>query len=290
MATAPAAQPAAQPAAASLPLPVESFIYGDEVDCLQLLLQPCASVIAPSGAFVSHSKGVIATSAFQRNTAYTVFKWFGDPFLHYHSTWTNTSATPASLGIGTPCCCKIVHLDLAVTGPVVVAVQSLLCLSSSAVVDLQRRVLAATPRLNPTGQMRVKQVSGVGNLFMTAAGMAVSKELAAGEALIVAVDRVIGCSASCTVVTLPQQPAQLLRPQLRPQAEFTGPGTVYMQTCPPGNSTSPRVELNIRLGRTITLAVLAMMLHSLLMLWSLSTEQVAEALNNILGGNVNNDG
>jgi uncharacterized protein (AIM24 family) len=300
---APAAPPAEAAAETTAPLPVESFIYGDEVDSLQLLLQPGASVIGLNASYVSCSRGIVTTSALHRTTALALFRvlvrgysFAQDTLVHSHSTWTNTSTTPASLGFGTPSCCKIVHLDLAVTGPMVVAVQSLLCFSSTATVNPQWRALAATPRftgarLSAAALLRVKHVSGTGNLFLAASGMAVSKELQAGESLLVAVDRVVACSASCTVTAVPQQPVQLLRAQLRPQAEFVGPGTVYMQSCPAAVSSCAGAQLNRHLGLTISLVAVLVLLHIMLLLLStVSFEQFKEAFNTVWGRNANNNG
>ncbi|KAG5180334.1 mitochondrial biogenesis AIM24-domain-containing protein [Tribonema minus] len=263
---------------------VQVFIYGNEVQHMQVLLRPGGALIAAHDALVSCGKH--ATCVPLPRQGQTLFDALAAALqlrsVRTHAKWVNASAETTTLGISTPSPGNLVQIELADTGPLCMHPQALICATRD--VHLAPQTRFSRRNHHPCAHMMLVKAhaasgaNGAGNVgssgggsggrgsgtaYLAAGGVAVKKPLRAGEALLVMEACLLGVAETCAV-SVPRRSAALggggrqNRLGYR-MIEVTGPGTVFLQSDAgvaagrrdPGGGAKGELEARIALGMTL---------------------------------------
>ncbi|CAM9979225.1 unnamed protein product [Ascophyllum nodosum] len=204
---------------------------GDGNELLQIALAPGDSILAGERTFCYRGLGLRAEVQPFPNSGPVerALGWMGlrnDRVIK----WTNEGNAPSYVALAAPIPGKVVPVDLAQSGPILVKPRIFLC--SVVENDVSTNKLKLTPEGPfPQHHVEMRRLSGSGMCYIQAGGAATQKTLGRSESMIVEMGCVAAISASCKITA--EELTGLIREPPYSQGfpvKVTGPGTVFVQS------------------------------------------------------------
>jgi uncharacterized protein (TIGR00266 family) len=171
---------------------IDYRIFGEEMQCVEVELDPQETVIAESGSFMYMTDGIQMQSVFG-DSSDRAEGFFGKLMTAgkriltgeslFMTTFTNTGYGKQQVAFAAPYAGKIVPLDLAVmNGKVVCQKDAFLCAAKGVQVGIEFQRKLGTGLFGGEGFI-MQKLEGDGMAFVHAGGYILEKDLAVGETL-----------------------------------------------------------------------------------------------------------
>jgi uncharacterized protein (TIGR00266 family) len=222
---------------------IEYKIYGEEMQCVEVVLDPQETVIAESGSFMYMDEGIEMATVFGDGSGREA--GFFDKILTagkrlltgeslFMTTFTNLVSEKQQVTFAAPYAGKIVAMDLqALNGKIVCQKDAFLCAAQGVQVGIEFQRKLGTGLFGGEGFI-MQKLEGDGMAFVHAGGYILERELAVGEML--RVDT--GCIVAFTDrISYDIQFVKGIKNMVFGGeglffAELQGPGKVWLQSLP----------------------------------------------------------
>jgi uncharacterized protein (TIGR00266 family) len=171
---------------------IDYRLFGEEMQCVEVELDPQETVIAESGSFMYMTDGVQMQSVFGDGSSrsdgfFGKLMTAGKRLLTgeslFMTTFTNTGYGKQQVAFAAPYAGKIVPMDLALlNGKVVCQKDSFLCAAKGVQIGIEFQRKLGTGLFGGEGFI-MQKLEGDGMAFVHAGGHIIEKELAVGEVL-----------------------------------------------------------------------------------------------------------
>lgn len=221
---------------------IEYQIYGEEIQCVTIELDPQEAVIAEPGSFLMMNEGIQMQTLFGDGTEsgglmgkiFSAGKRLLTGENLFMTVYSNTSSQKKQVSFAAPYSGKIIPLDLSqFAGKVICQKDSFLCAAKGVSVGIEFQKKLGTGLFGGEGFI-MQKLEGDGMAFVHSGGYVIEKELQAGE--ILKVDT--GCIVAFThTVDYDIQFVGGIKNTLFGGeglffAQLSGPGKVWIQTLP----------------------------------------------------------
>lgn len=219
---------------------IEYEIYGDDMQFVQIGLDPGEAVMSEAGAMMYMAEGIemetqLGTGA-DRGFLGKLFS-AGARMLTgeslFMTIFSNTGRQHSKVAFAAPYPGKIVPLDLALTGPMLCQQDSYLCSAKGTAIDIAFTKRFGAGLFGGEGFI-LQRLSGDGWAFAHAGGTVTEHDLAAGEVLRVDTGCIVAFQehVSYDIQYVGKIKTALFGGEGLFFARLTGPGKVYLQSLP----------------------------------------------------------
>lgn len=181
---------------------IDYKIYGEELQYVEIELDPQESAIAESGSFMMMEDDIEMATIFGDGTSHQGQGFFGKLMgagkrlltgeSLFMTTYTNRGRDKRKVSFASPYTGKIIPLDLALLdGRVIVQKDAFLCAAMGVTIDIEFQRRLGTGIFGGEGFI-MQKLEGDGMAFVHAGGYVVEKSLAPGETLRVDTGCVVG--------------------------------------------------------------------------------------------------
>ena len=212
---------------------IDYKIYGDDMQIVEIELDPSEGVRAEVGAMMFMEEGIMM----ETGTGGGIFKGLkrmltGDGF--FISTFYNTAPVKRCVSFGAPYPGKIITLDLkSLGGTFICQKDSFLCAANGIDIDIAFTKRIGTGLFGGEGFI-LQRLTGDGLAFVHAGGMIIRRELRERETLRVDTGCIVAMSQSVDydIQFVGGFKNALFGGEGLFLASLTGPGTIYLQSLP----------------------------------------------------------
>ena len=221
---------------------IDYKIYGEELQCVEIELDPQESVIAEPGSFMMMVDGIKMETMFGdgRNSGGLMGKLFGagkrllTGESLFMTVFTNTGSGKKQVTFASPYAGKIIPLDLSqYGGKVICQKDSFLCAAKGVSIGIELQKKLGTGLFGGEGFI-MQKLEGDGMCFVHSGGHVIEKTLQPGEVLKIDTGCIVGFTKDVNydIQFVGGIKNTLFGGEGLFFAQLTGPGKVWIQTLP----------------------------------------------------------
>ena len=220
---------------------IDYKIYGEELQCVEIELDPQEAVIAEPGSFMMMNEGIQMETLFGdgsnsgfMNKLFTAGKRILTGESLFMTVFTNTSSQKRQVSFAAPYTGKIIPLNLSEFGEKIICQKdSFLCAAKGVSIGIEFQRKLGTGLFGGEGFI-MQKLEGDGMCFVHSGGYVMEKELMPGEILKIDTGCIVAFtqSVSYDIQFVGGIKNTLFGGEGRVLAELRGPGKVWVQTLP----------------------------------------------------------
>lgn len=237
---------------------LEYRIHGEELQCVEIELDPNEAVIAEPGSFMMMTEGIRMETMFgDGNSGGLMGKLFtaGKRLLTgeslFMTVFTNTSSTKKQVSFASPYTGKIIPLDLTeYGGKIICQKDSFLCAAKGVSIGIELQKKLGTGLFGGEGFI-MQKLEGDGMCFVHSGGHVMEKELQPGEILKIDTGCIVGFTKEVQydIQFVGGIKNTLFGGEGLFFAQLRGPGKVWIQTLPISRLASKILQYGGTSGR-----------------------------------------